>query len=168
MKFLGPLLTPVNSACSVPACQSPKICLLLYVKYTIADFRSTRRGRQILWATMRLLEFELRTFRRAVSALNHCAISSALVGSFSNLSFLANIFIHFCLFCFVFLFCKVTGYFIHFYNFFFRSWVDSSKLFLCVLDSPIYSHLYYFKGDHYVFIWHVGCLPFSVSITEEL
>jgi hypothetical protein len=37
-----------------------------------------------LWATMWLLGFELRTFRRAVSALNHWAISPAPYGSFNT------------------------------------------------------------------------------------
>ena len=57
--FLGPLfalvdpahsgqLLWVNSAHSVPACSGPKIYLLFIIhKYTVADFRCTRRGRQI-------------------------------------------------------------------------------------------------------------------------
>jgi hypothetical protein len=50
-------------------------------KYTVAVFTHTRGGVRShygwLWTTMWLLGFELRTFRRAVSALNHWAISPA-------------------------------------------------------------------------------------------
>ena len=59
--------------------------LFIICKYTVAVFRCTRRGRQIslhygwLWATMWLLGFDLRTFGRVVSALNHWAISPAPV-----------------------------------------------------------------------------------------
>jgi len=57
---------------------------LFYVcEYTVSIFMHTRRGYQILfrwlWATMWLLGFELRTSGRAVSALNHWAISPALL-----------------------------------------------------------------------------------------
>ena len=44
IQFLGPLFTPVNSTCSVPACSGPKIYLR---KYTVADFRHIRRRHQI-------------------------------------------------------------------------------------------------------------------------
>jgi hypothetical protein len=40
-------------------------------------YMSTLKLYRWLWATMRLLGFELRTFRKAVSALTHWAISPA-------------------------------------------------------------------------------------------
>jgi hypothetical protein len=66
-------LNPVNSDRSVSDWSSPKIYLFIIIhKYTVADFRHTRRGHQIslreLWATMWLLGSELRISRRAVSA----------------------------------------------------------------------------------------------------
>jgi hypothetical protein len=51
------------------------IYLFIICKYTVAVFRHTRRGSQIslqvVVTTMWLLGFELRTFRRAISALSH-------------------------------------------------------------------------------------------------
>ena len=62
---------------------------IFYVfKYTVTVFRHTRRGCQISLRAvvsliyMCLLGFELRTYRRAVSALTCCAISPALLLSF--------------------------------------------------------------------------------------
>ena len=50
--------------------------------YVSALFACTEEGIKShyrwLWATLWLLGIELRTFRRAASALNHWAISSAL------------------------------------------------------------------------------------------
>jgi hypothetical protein len=52
-----------------------KIYLFIICKYTVAVFRHPRRGHQIslqmVVSPMWLLGFELRTFRKAVSAL-HC------------------------------------------------------------------------------------------------
>ena len=57
-------------------------------KYTVAVFRHMRRGHQIssrmLWANMWLLGFELRTFWRAVSALNSWAIFLAQGNSYNG------------------------------------------------------------------------------------
>jgi hypothetical protein len=51
-----------------------KIYLFIICKYTVAVFRHSRRGSQIslrmVVSHVWLLGFELRTFRRAVSALN--------------------------------------------------------------------------------------------------
>jgi hypothetical protein len=51
-----------------------KELFIIICKYTLAVFRHTRRGHQIsLWMVVShhvLLGFELRTFGRAVSALN--------------------------------------------------------------------------------------------------
>ena len=59
------------------------IYLFIICKYTVAVFRHSRKGHQIsiwmVWATMWLLGFELRTFGRAVSALNHWDISPAFL-----------------------------------------------------------------------------------------
>jgi hypothetical protein len=45
IEFLGPLLAPVNPACSVlPA---PAQRFIIIHKYTVADFRRTTRGCQI-------------------------------------------------------------------------------------------------------------------------
>jgi hypothetical protein len=52
IEFLGPLLALVNSACSGQP-HSLSLCLLwpkdlfIIYMYTVADFRCTRRGRQI-------------------------------------------------------------------------------------------------------------------------
>jgi hypothetical protein len=55
------------------------IYLFYICEYTVTIFRRTRRGHSRWFrATMWLLGFELRTPRRAVSALNHCDISLAL------------------------------------------------------------------------------------------
>ena len=72
---------------AVPPFSAVSLCLLLLFiylfiifKYTVAVFRCTegiRSHHGWLWATMWLLGFELRTFRRAVGALNHWAISPA-------------------------------------------------------------------------------------------
>ena len=43
---LGPLLVLVNPACSISACSGPKIYFIIH-KYTIPDFRCSRRGHQI-------------------------------------------------------------------------------------------------------------------------
>ena len=55
--------------------------------YTVAVFRHTRWGHriplQMVWVTMWLLGVELRTSGRAVSALNHWAISPALTKTFN-------------------------------------------------------------------------------------
>ena len=49
---------------------------ILFIWYTVTVFRHTRRGHyRWLWATMWLLGNELRTSGRAVSILNHWAIS---------------------------------------------------------------------------------------------
>ena len=73
--------------------------LSLIGKYTVAVvFRHRRRGSHILlwnlWAINVLLGFELRTFRRAVSALKHSAISPApdlfFIGSLRVYSSLAG------------------------------------------------------------------------------
>ena len=51
------------------------IYLLVICKYTVAVFRHSRRGRQIslqmVVSYIVVVGFELRTFRRAVSALTH-------------------------------------------------------------------------------------------------
>jgi hypothetical protein len=72
-----------SNLCSPRPCSlRPKDLFIIMCKYTVAVFRHTRRGHRFhyrwLWATMWLLGFELRTFRRAVSALNHWDISPAL------------------------------------------------------------------------------------------
>ena len=58
-----------------------KIYLFIFIyvyEYTVAVFRHTRRSHYgWLWATMWVMGFELRTSGRAVSALNHWAISPA-------------------------------------------------------------------------------------------
>jgi hypothetical protein len=74
---------------AVPPFSAVSLCLLLLFiylfiifKYTVAVFRCTegiRSHHGWLWATMWLLGFELRTFRRAVVALNRWAISPALI-----------------------------------------------------------------------------------------
>jgi hypothetical protein len=59
------------------------IYLFIICEYIVAVFRHSRRGQdQWLWATMWLLRTELRTFVRAVSALNHWAIAPALLSFF--------------------------------------------------------------------------------------
>jgi hypothetical protein len=64
------------------------VCLFNLCKYTVAVFRHTRRGHRShyrwLWATMWLLGIELRTFGRAVSALNHWAIAPAHLTTFKE------------------------------------------------------------------------------------
>jgi hypothetical protein len=47
IEFLGPLLAPVNPVHSVSACSSPRDLFIIIHKYTVADFRRTRRGCQI-------------------------------------------------------------------------------------------------------------------------
>jgi hypothetical protein len=64
-----------------PCSLQPKDLFIIISKVTVAVFRHARRGWSHygwLWATMWLLGFELRTFRRSVSALTGCAILPAL------------------------------------------------------------------------------------------
>jgi hypothetical protein len=66
----------IQDLCSLQPCfLQPKALFIIICKYTVAIFRYTGRGHQI--STMWLLGFELRTFGRAVSALNHWSISPA-------------------------------------------------------------------------------------------
>ena len=80
--ILGPLLTSVNSAHSVPACSSSLRYILLYVSTLQLSLDTPEEGEKYhygwLWLTMWLLGFELRTFSRAVGALTHWASSPAL------------------------------------------------------------------------------------------
>jgi hypothetical protein len=47
IEFLGPPLAPINPARSSPPCSLRPRDLLIIHMYTVADFRHTRRGRQI-------------------------------------------------------------------------------------------------------------------------
>ena len=79
--FLGPLLTPVNYTCSVPACLGPKIYLLL-CKYTVADFRCTqKRASDLITGGCELLcgcwDLNSGPSEEQSVLLNHWAISPA-------------------------------------------------------------------------------------------
>jgi hypothetical protein len=56
----------------------PKDLFIIIHKYTVAEFRCSRRSHyRCFWATIWLLGFELRTYERAVSALTCWAILPA-------------------------------------------------------------------------------------------
>ena len=62
--------------CSLwPRSLQPNDLFIVICKYTVAVFRHARTHYGRLWTTMWLLGIELRTFRRAVSALNSWATS---------------------------------------------------------------------------------------------
>ena len=66
----------------------PKDLFTIIHRYTVAVFRHTKRSHYgWLWATLRLLGFELRTFGRVVSALTHWTISSAVLVCFITAAF---------------------------------------------------------------------------------
>jgi hypothetical protein len=54
IEFLGPLFALVCSACSGQLCSlRPKDLFIIIHKYTVADFRHTRRGHKIsLWVVV--------------------------------------------------------------------------------------------------------------------
>jgi hypothetical protein len=74
IEFLGPLLTPVNSACS-----GPKIYLFIIPKLYLSALQLSsdtpeegiRSYYRWLLANMWLLRFELRTLKRSVNVLTH-------------------------------------------------------------------------------------------------
>ena len=74
IEFLGPLLALFTLV--APLAQSLLTQPQRFIKYTVAE-EGLRSHYGWLWATMWLLGFELRTFRRAVSALTCWAISPA-------------------------------------------------------------------------------------------
>jgi hypothetical protein len=71
-----------HSLWSAPLTLAQRFLVIIISKYTVASSDTPEEGIRSpygwLWDTMWLLGFELRTFRRAICALNHWAISPAL------------------------------------------------------------------------------------------